>query len=124
MNGSIEGRCTNYKNSSMCNSDFIARSVLLKFFKVMCGFFMTTTKYSTIQRHATIRNKVFNDQTQCSLKYTCRLCRVYGLSVVVSQRTVENGTRSSLKDIRALIMKHYLVDRAKQLRRQYAVYTL
>ncbi len=35
MNGSIEGRCTNHKNSSVCNSDFIARSVLLEFFKVM-----------------------------------------------------------------------------------------
>ncbi len=31
MNGSIEGRCTNYKNSSVCNSDFIARSVILIF---------------------------------------------------------------------------------------------
>ncbi len=30
----IEGRCTNYKNSSVCNSDFISRSVLLEFFKV------------------------------------------------------------------------------------------
>ncbi len=36
MNGLIEGRCTNYKNSSVCNSDFIARNVLLEFFKVMC----------------------------------------------------------------------------------------
>ncbi len=36
MNGSIEGRCTNYKNSSVGNFDFIARSVLLEFFKVMC----------------------------------------------------------------------------------------
>ncbi len=36
MNGSIEGKCTNYKNSSVCNSDFIARSVILEFFKVMC----------------------------------------------------------------------------------------
>ncbi len=36
MNESIEGRCTNYKNFSVYNSDFIARSVLLKFFKVMC----------------------------------------------------------------------------------------
>ncbi len=64
MNGSIEGRCSNYKNSSVCNSDFIARSVLLEFFKVMClplidpfmqlseqriiwhiGFFVTTTIY-------------------------------------------------------------------------------
>ncbi len=31
MNWSIEGRCTNYKNSSVCNSDFIARSVILVF---------------------------------------------------------------------------------------------
>ncbi len=64
INGSIEGRCTNYKNSSVCNSDCIARSVLLELFKVMCllsidpfmqqsekriienigGFFMTPTK--------------------------------------------------------------------------------
>ncbi len=36
MNESIEVRCTNYKNSSACNSDFITRSVLLEFFKVMC----------------------------------------------------------------------------------------
>ncbi len=36
MNGSIEGRCTNYENSSVCNSDFLAKSVLLEFFKVMC----------------------------------------------------------------------------------------
>ncbi len=36
MNGSIEGRCTNYKNSSVCNSDLIARSVLLEIFKAMC----------------------------------------------------------------------------------------
>ncbi len=35
MNGSIEGRCTNYKKSFVCNSDFIARSVILEFFKVM-----------------------------------------------------------------------------------------
>ncbi len=34
MNGSIEGRCINIKNSSVCNSDFIARSVILEFFKV------------------------------------------------------------------------------------------
>ncbi len=32
MNGSLEGRCTNYKNSGVCNFDFIARSVLLEFF--------------------------------------------------------------------------------------------
>ncbi len=35
MNGSIEGRCTNYKNFSVCNPDFIARGVVLGFFKVM-----------------------------------------------------------------------------------------
>ncbi len=40
MNGSIEGRCTNYKNSSVCNSEFIARSVLLEIFKVMCLLFI------------------------------------------------------------------------------------
>ncbi len=60
---SIKGRCTNYENSSVCNSDFIATSVLLEFFKVVClpymgpfmqltekriiwhigGFFVTTT---------------------------------------------------------------------------------
>ncbi len=36
MNGSKEGRCTNYKYSSVCNSDFIATIVLLEFFKVIC----------------------------------------------------------------------------------------
>ncbi len=35
MNGSIESRCINYKNPSVCNTNFIARSVLLEFFKVM-----------------------------------------------------------------------------------------
>ncbi len=32
LNGSIEGRHINQKNSYVCNSDFIASSVLLEFF--------------------------------------------------------------------------------------------
>ncbi len=48
MNGPIEGRCTNYKNFSVCNSNFIARSVILEFFKVMylpsIGPFMHSSK--------------------------------------------------------------------------------
>ncbi len=82
MNGSIEGGCTNYKNSS---SDFIARSVLLEFFKVMClpsidpfmqlsekriiwhigGFFVTTTicslKYISWNSSIMLREKMLRN---------------------------------------------------------------
>ncbi len=79
MNGSIEDRCTNYKNSSVCNFDFIARSVLLELFKVMRllsigpfmqqsekriiwhvgGFFVTTTIWIYRTQYMDISNAIY-----------------------------------------------------------------
>ncbi len=92
MNGSIEGRCTNYTNSSVCNSDFITRSVILEFFKVIYlpsidpfmhlsekriiwhtgGFFMTTIFYCYILIFFQLRLQlIFTD----SIKYMVRFLR-------------------------------------------------